>query len=380
MVHFVGRTPRERQLAGTPAHARNGLRLRDAASWLCSLAVEFQDYYEVLGVARTAAADEIKKAYRRLALQWHPDRHPAEGREAAESKFKRISEAYEVLSDPEKRKRYDELGADWRQGQDFRPPPSGTRMSREEFEQQFGAGGFSEFFETIFGEQFGRQFRSGGSHRRFRVRGADVQAEMTLGLSEALAGGKRRFELSGRRACNACGGIGFVSGEHVCPSCVGVGSTPAVRTIELAIPARAYDGMVVRLKGLGEPGAEGAAPGDLLVTLRIVSDAVFRIVPDGVEADVPVAPWEAMFGADVEARTPTGVVTLKIPRGTKSGSRMRLRGKGPPDASGEESDFFAVVRIALPAELTTHQLELLRELGKAGPATVEGGARVKGRT
>lgn len=351
--------------------------------WLFYFSVEFQDYYEVLGVTRTAGADDIKKAYRRLALQWHPDRHPAEKRDHAEAKFKRISEAYEVLSDPEKRKRYDELGASWQQGQDFRPPPSGQRMSREEFERQFGGGGFSEFFETIFGdqlgEQFGRHARGGGTHRRFRVRGADVQAEMTLGLSEALAGGKRRFELHGRRACDTCGGIGFVGGEHVCPACVGVGSRPAVRTIELTIPERAYDGMVVRLKGLGEPGADGAAAGDLLVTLRIVSDSVFRIVSDGVEADVPVAPWEAVFGADVQVRTPDGSVTLKIPRNTKSGARLRLRGKGPIDATGEAGDFYAVVRIALPAELTTHQLELLRELGAAGTASVEGGARLRGR-
>jgi len=342
--------------------------------------VEFQDYYQVLGVARTAGADDIKKAYRRLALQWHPDRHPAEDRDSAESKFKRISEAYEVLSDPEKRKRYDELGPSWQQGQDFRPPPGGQRMSREEFERQFGGGGFSEFFETIFGEQFGRQFRGTGTHRRFRVRGADVQAEMALGLSDALAEGKRRFELRGRRTCESCGGIGFVDGEHVCPSCVGVGSRPAVRTIELTIPEKAYDGMVVRLKGLGEPGAEGAAPGDLLVTLRFVSDALFRIVPDGVEADVPVAPWEAVFGAEVQVRTPGGLVTLKIPRNTKSGARLRLRGKGSVDAKGQPGDFFAVVRVALPSELTTHQLELLRELGAAGPAAVEGGARLRDRT
>jgi curved DNA-binding protein len=353
--------------------------LPDDRRWLFFSGVEFQDYYRVLGVARSASADDIKKAYRRLALEWHPDRHAAENRDAAEAKFRRISEAYEVLSDQEKRKRYDELGASWQQGQDFRPPPGGARMSREKFERRFGGSGFSEFFETVFGEQFGRQFRGGRPPRRFRVLGTDVQAEMTLGLSDTLAGGKRRFELRGHRPCEACGGIGFVSGEHVCPSCVGVGSRQAVRTIELAIPEGAYDGMVVRLKGLGEPGAEGAAAGDLLVTLRIVSDSMFRIVTDGVEADVPVAPWEAVFGAEVQVRTLGGTVALKIPRSTKSGARLRLRGKGAVDAKGRRGDFFAIVRVTLPVELTTRQLELLRELGAAGAATVEGGVRLRGR-
>jgi DnaJ-class molecular chaperone len=339
--------------------------------------VEFQDYYDVLGVSRTAGPDDIKKAYRRLALQWHPDRHPAGEREAAESKFKRISEAYEVLSDPEKRKRYDELGPGWHQGQEFRPRPDDVHMSRAEFEKRFGEAGFSEFFETLFGDQFGRQFRSAGRHPRFRVRGADIQAEMQLGLSQAIAGGKRRFELHGRRACDACGGTGFVSGEHVCPSCVGVGTKPAVRAIDLTIPTRAYDGMVVRLKGLGEPGSEGAGSGDLLITLRIVSDDVFRVVADGVEADVPVTPWEATFGTDVDVRTPRGNVTLKIAPGAKSGTRLRLRGKGALDASGKAGDFFAVVRHALPATLSPRQRELLRELGASGTDVVEGGARVR---
>jgi curved DNA-binding protein len=336
--------------------------------------VEFQDYYEVLGVGRSAGADEIKKAYRRLALEWHPDRHPAEKRDAAEAKFKRISEAYEVLSDAEKRARYDQLGQNWQQGEEFRPRSGEARMSREEFEQQFGRGGFSEFFESVFGDQFRRQASGTRSHRRFRVRGADIEAEMALGIGDAIRGGKRRFEIRGRKACDACGGVGF-SGEHVCPSCVGVGTSPITRTIDLAIPERAYDGMVVRLRGLGEPGSEGAEAGDLLITLRIVSDATYRIGSDGTEADVPVAPWEATFGAEVAVHTPSGIVSLKIPAATKSGARLRLRGKGMAGADGKLGDFFAVIRIALPRELTPRQTELLRELGAAGAASVEGGAR-----
>jgi DnaJ-class molecular chaperone len=336
--------------------------------------VEFQDYYQVLGVGRSANADEIKKAYRRLALEWHPDRHPAEKRDAAEAKFKRISEAYEVLSDAEKRARFDQLGQNWQQGEDFRPQSGEARMSREAFEQQFGAGGFSEFFESVFGDQFRRQAGGARSHRRFRLRGADVEAEMALGVGDAIRGGKRRFEIRGRKACDACGGVGF-SGEHVCATCVGVGTTPIARTIDLAIPDRAYDGLVVRLRGLGEPGSEGAEAGDLLITLRLVADATYRIVADGIEADVPLAPWEATFGAEVVVATPTGAVSLKVPAGTKSGARLRLRGKGMTNADGKLGDFFAVIRIALPRELTPRQVELLRELGAAGEASVEGGAR-----
>jgi curved DNA-binding protein len=138
--------------------------------------------------------------------------------------------------------------------------------------------------------------------------------------------------------------------------------------------------MIVRLRGLGEPGSEGAEAGDLLIALRIVSDATYRIVADGIEADVPVAPWEATFGAEVGVATPTGAVSLKIPAATKSGARLRLRSKGIADADGKLGDFFSVIRIALPRELTPRQIELLRELGAAGGAAVEGGARASKET
>lgn len=338
--------------------------------------MEFQDYYKTLGVERGASAEDIKKAYRRLALQWHPDRHPAGERAAAETTFKRISEAYEVLSDPDKRKRYDEIGAGWAQGQEYRAESGGSRMSREEFEQRFGGSGFSDFFDSLFGDQFRAGTRRQRHHPRFRVRGADVQAEMTLGVKEAAAGGKRRFSLRGQSACDMCGGIGFVESEHVCPRCVGVGSRPVERTIDLTIPDNAYDGIVVRLKGLGEPGSEGAGPGDLMITLRIVGDDVFRVTGDGVEADVPVAPWEAALGSVVTIETPGGPVTVKLAAGTKSGARLRLKEKGIRRADGKRGDFFAVIRHALPATLTARQLELLGELSEASGAAVAGGARL----
>jgi DnaJ-class molecular chaperone len=336
--------------------------------------VEFQDYYGVLGVDRKAAADDIKKAYRKLALQWHPDRHPEGERADAEVHFKRIAEAYEVLSDPEKRSRYDRFGENWKQGDDFRAPEQETRMSPEQFEELFGRGGFSDFFKTSFGEEFRRQQAgAGSSHRRYRHRGADARAELSLSVSDAMAGGKSRFDIPVTKACARCGGVGF-TGEHVCPACVGVGRVHDHRTIDLAIPARVRDGMTLRLPGLGEAGEAGGEQGDLYLTIRLVSDDVYRLDGDDVEADLPVAPWDAVLGARVGVRTPDGLVTVSVAPRTKAGTRLRLRGKGFETAQGRRGDFYAVVRIALP-ELTTKQVELMHELADAGGAKLKGGAR-----
>ena len=337
--------------------------------------MEFQDYYEVLGVSRDASADDVKKAYRRLALKWHPDRHEAGAREEAEGRFKRISEAYEVLSDPEKRSRYDRFGEHWRQGQEFQPGPDDVRMSPEDFERQFGRGGFSEFFESVFGDQFGRGFeRTRSTHARFRHRGADVRADLELGIGDAIRGGKQRFVVPTMETCRRCGGVGFV-GEHVCPTCVGIGRVRGRKTIDVTIPPDVRNGMTMRLKGLGEPGEQEGASGDLLVTIRLVADDTFRLRGADVEGDVPLAPWEAMAGTHVQVETPHGPVKLKIPEGTRAGSRLRVRGKGLADDRGGRGDFYAVVRLELPSDLSPRQRELLEEIAKAGPSTVRGGAR-----
>lgn len=343
--------------------------------------MKFQDYYGVLGVARDAGADDIKKAYRRLALEWHPDRHPPERREEAERQFKRVAEAYEVLSDPDKRVRYDRFGENWREGDEFQPPRGETRMTPEEFEARFGRGGFSDFFEAMFGADLGRQTGAErGFHGRFRHRGADVRAELSLPISVALEGGKSRFEVPGTKACSRCGGVGFVA-EHVCPTCAGIGRLRDRRTIDLAIPASVRDGMTLRLRGLGEAAdASGEGPteaGDLYVTIRLVSDDVFRVRASDVEADVPVAPWEAVAGAKVRVRTADGVVELAIPPGTKAGAKLRVRGKGLDDGSGRRGDFYAVVRLAMP-ELDEAQTRALRSFGEGVGATVAGGARLEG--
>jgi len=339
--------------------------------------VQFHDYYAELGVPRDAGADAVKKAYRKLALEWHPDRHP-EGpkRDEAEARFKRVSEAYEVLSDPEKRAKYDRFGKNWKEGQEFTPPPGGggRRMSREEFEQAFGGSfGFSDFFAQFFGEEFARSRpRAGRRHARYRHRGADVQAELVLDVGDAIRGGKRAFEVPARMPCPTCGGVGFLD-EHVCPACAGVGAVRTNKRVELRIPPEARDGLVLRLAGLGEPADGGAEAGDLLLTLRLRSDARYRIDGDDLETDVELLPWEALEPARVDLPTAAGEVTLTVPASTRAGRRLRVRGHGLARKGGGRGDLHAVVRYVLPEKLTERQRELLRELGASHRGAPAGG-------
>jgi len=341
--------------------------------------VKFQDYYEVLGVERQADADAIKKAYRKLALKWHPDRHPGDEREEAEAEFKRVSEAYEVLSDPDKRARYDRFGENWEHGQEFEPGPGQRTMSREEFEAAFGGGGgFSDFFQSIFGDQVRDDFRAGPRpHARYRYRGADVRAELTLSLSDALAGGKRGFEVPARSSCPSCGGTGFLS-EHVCPTCAGVGQVQRLRSVELKIPAEVRDGMKLRLKGLGEPGVEEGESGDLHLELRLVDDETYRIVDGDLEARVVLTPWEAEAGAKVDVRTARGVATVTVPAASRNGKRLRLRGQGLADGRGGHGDCIVRLEIDLPAELSDRQRALLLELAEDSGPPRAAGARAAG--
>jgi len=339
--------------------------------------LKFQDYYEVLGVARDADADEIKKAYRKLALVWHPDRHAGEGAAEAEAKFKRISEAYEVLSDPEKRAKYERFGEHWEQGQDFEPPAGGRKMSREEFEAAFGAGGgFSDFFQEVFGDDVRRDFGGGGPkrHRRYRHRGADVRAELALSVGDALRGGKRGFELPVRFACPSCAGTGFLE-QHVCPTCGGVGQVQQSKHVDLTLPKEPRDGLELRLKGLGEPGDAGGESGDLYLVLRLTDDDDYRVRGRDLEARVVLTPWEALAGAKLDVRTARGVVTLTIPPDARTGTRLRLRGQGFPDGKGGYGDCHARVELDLPRTLSPQQTELLTQLAELGGTPAGLGAR-----
>jgi DnaJ-class molecular chaperone len=320
--------------------------------------IQFRDYYDVLGVSRSATADEIKKAYRKLARKHHPDVNPGDN-DAAE-RFKQINEAYEVLSDPDKRKRYDALGENWRAGADFTPPP-GARVEYGDAEDLFGrgTGGFSDFFETLFGA--GRAPRAGG----FAMRGGDVEAELPLTLEEAHLGGKRTLSLQVTEPCATCGGTGTQNGKP-CPTCRGAGVVRRPRTLEVTIPAGVREGLVIRLAGQGEPGFGNAPAGDLFLHVRLQPHPVFTVVgDDDLQMELPVAPWEAALGAKVRVPTLEGSAELTVPPATQGGRRLRLRGQGLNRRSGGRGDQYVRLKIVIPPSLSPREQELFGELAAA---------------
>jgi curved DNA-binding protein len=276
--------------------------------------VKFRDYYEVLGVPRTATADEIKRAYRQLARKHHPDLAPAAERARASERFKEINEANDVLSDPEKRAKYDALGANWKSGMDFTPPPGGGGPAPPGGEWQ-DLGDVSDFFASLFGRATGHGRRGGV---RVTFPGSDVEAELPVTLEELLRGGRRRIQL------------------------------PGDRSLEVEIPLGVRDGSVLRLAGQGEPGHDGGPAGDLYLHLRLVPDPRYRVAGEDLEMDLALWPWQAVLGDKLRVETPDGPVTLTVPAGTQSGRRLRLRGRGLPRADGQRGDLYAVARIVVP--------------------------------
>ena len=313
------------------------------------MAVKFRDYYEVLGVPRNASAEEIKKAYRKLARKHHPDLQPAESRARATERFQQINEAHEVLSDPEKRAKYDALGENWRNGMDFTPPGGqpgagdGGAGWRTASPEDFGA--FSDFFESLFGRgtagagaRAGRGARGGARGGvRFTMPGSDIEAELAITLEEILHGGKRRIAL----------------GE---------------RNLDVTIPVGARDGTALRLAGQGEPGMGDGPPGDLYLRLRLLPDTRFRVSGDDLEMDLPLWPWQAVLGAEVRVETPDGAVKLKVPPDTQSGRRLRLRERGLPRREGARGDLHAVVKIVIPPRPTQEERQAFETLKRASHA------------
>jgi len=329
------------------------------------MAVKFRDYYEVLGVPKTATEDEIKKAYRRLARKHHPDVNP--GDNSAEERFKELNEAYEVLSDPDKRKRYDQLGQNWKAGQDFTPPPGweNVRYDYGDFAGgDFGGFGggrggadFSDFFESLFG---GR--RGGRAGTGFSMRGQDVEAEISLTLEDAHRGASRNITLQLTDLCPECRGTGTKDGK-VCPTCRGAGVVRRPKSLDVTIPAGVRDGSVIRLAGQGEPGSNGAGAGDLYLRVRLEPHPLFTVVgEDDIQLELPVAPWEAALGAKVSVPTLDRSVELTIPAGTQSGRRLRLRGQGLNRRGGGRGDEYVKIKIVIPPKLTDKERELFEKL------------------
>ncbi len=292
--------------------------------------MEFTDYYQVMGVSRDATQDEIKRAYRKLARKYHPDVSEVAD---AEARFKEVGEAYEVLKDAEKRAAYDQLGADWKAGQDFRPPPDWD----EGFEFSGGSPGdgglggeqFSDFFESLFGQAQGGQGR--GAHPRGREihrRGEDRHARIHIDFRDSYTGAQRSISLL----------VPQVTADgHV---------VTQEKTLNVKIPKGIQDGQKIRLAGQGSPGFGEGKAGDLFLEIEFREDSRYRINGADVTLSLPVAPWEAALGATVTVPIPSGNVDLKIPAGSGQGSKLRLKGKGLPGKT--PGDFYVQLDVQLP--------------------------------
>ena len=302
--------------------------------------MEYHDYYKTLDVSRTATADEVKRAYRKLARKFHPD---VSKEKNAEARFKEVAEAYEVLKDPEKRAAYDQLGSDYRGGQSFNPPPEWGRAGG--FRQAGGDdAGFSDFFSSLFGEQGG--FAGGGPRRgaQFRGRGEDRRARLDLTLEEAYSGVSRQLSLQHAEAGDR-GGIALKE-----------------RTLRVQVPAGVTAGQVIRLAGQGETGIGGGPAGDLLLEVALTPHRLYTVEGRDVTLALPIAPWEAALGATVSTPTLGGAVELRIPAGARTDQKMRLRGRGlPGDPPGDQ---YVLLKIVTPPATTaraTELYELLRD-------------------
>jgi len=310
--------------------------------------VQFKDYYETLGVARTASQEEIKKAFRKLARLYHPD--VAKNKATAEEKFKAINEAYEVLQDPEKRRRYDELGANWQSGGYPPPPPGRGRSSRAapDFEgMEFGGTGFSDFFETFFGSrQSGfRGFRgsAGEEEPEFMRESLDVEADLLVTLEEAVRGATRQITVR-RPGVN--------------------GRSERTDSYQVRIPPGVREGQRIRLAGQGDPGPGRRPAGDLYLRVRLARHPDFRVEGSDLYCDLDLAPWEAVLGVQATISTLDGSTTVKVPAGAAAESLLRLRGLGLPKAEGGRGDLYATVRIQTPTSVSAKERSLWEQLAK----------------
>lgn len=329
--------------------------------------MKYKDYYKILGVERSASDEAIHKAYRKLARKYHPDVNKEAG---AEEKFKEIGEAYEVLKDPAKRKKYDTLGANWKMGDDFRPPPGWENMTGGFGRQQqrpggggfeFG-GGFSDFFEFIFGgmgpgmgggsgrggrarsarDPFSGQSTGGGFGAR-GPRGQDHEASLDLSLEELIRGGTKRIT---------------ISGTEIGP---GGNPRPTKKTLDVKIPEGAREGMRIRIPGQGGISPGGGA-GDLYLKVKLLPHNLFRVHEYNLHLRLPVAPWEAALGAKVTVPTLDGKIRVSIKPGSSSGQKLKVPGRGLPKKDGKRGDLVAEIAIVLPEKMSKHERELFEML------------------
>jgi molecular chaperone DnaJ len=348
-----------------------------------------KDLYGALGVPKGASADEIKKAYRKLARQYHPDRNP--GDESAEERFKEVQHAYDVLSDPEKRKTYDRFGSsDGRRGFD----PSG------------GTYDFGDFDLGDLGDLFGGLFGRGAGGRQQRVqpqRGADLEVQVNLSFDDSLKGIETKIPVDVETACSDCGGSGAKPGtspkicpecrgrgvvsesqglfalshpcprcrgngtviEDPCPRCHGSGRERRTKRYSVKIPAGVKDGTRIRLKGKGEVGMNGGPAGDLFVVTRVAPSPIYERRGADLVVDVPVSPADAALGTEVDVPTPDGPVSMKVPAGSEHGKLLKIKGRGAPKLKGGKGDVLARLRLDVPKKLSKKQRELYEELRRA---------------
>lgn len=306
--------------------------------------MEYRDYYKILGVTRTATAEDIKKSYRRMARKYHPD---VSKEKDAEQKFKELQEAYEVLKDPEKRAAYDQLGSDWKSGQKFRPPPDwasgfefsgGTRSRSAGGARAFEDEGFSDFFSSLFGGAS----PFGGAGARQQRAGRDHHARIDIELEEAFGGGTRTLDLK-RPDLKPDGTLEMRS-----------------HTVRVTIPAGVADGQLIRLAGQGEAAPGGGRAGDLYLEVHIRPHRLYQVEGRDITLTLPVAPWEAALGATVTVPTLAGAVDMQVPAGAQSGQKLRLRGRGlPGQPPGDE---YVQLKVVLPPANSPEARTLYEEM------------------
>ncbi len=299
--------------------------------------MEFRDYYEVMGLARDATQDEVRRAYRKLARKYHPD---VSQEDSAEERFKEVGEAYEVLKDPEKRAAYDQLGANWKTGQEFRPPPDWN----EGFEFS-GSEQFSDFFETLFGQRQAGDGHTGG--RAFHMRGEDRHARISIDFRDSYTGAQRPITL---RAPEVTADRHVVTRE---------------KTLNIRIPQGIRDGQKIRLAGQGGPGIGEGKAGDLFLEIEFRPDKRYRIDGADVYLSLPVAPWEAALGTSLTVPIPSGNVELSIPADSGQGSKLRLKGKGLP--AKQPGDLYVVLDVQLPPADSDTARELYEKMSEEMP-------------